>query len=138
MEPMEEGGWGHLRPEARNWLRQAEADWQVAEATFAAGLYFACAFACHQTVEKGLKGAVIARLRQAPPRAHNLVELGHLLGAPEIVLTDLRYLNPEYVTSRYPDAANGVPAENYDTAIAQSLMEAARRVRGWLRSALTG
>lgn len=127
-----------LRPEARNWLRQAEADWQVARANFAAGLYFATAFACHQAVEKALKGAAIVRLRRAPPRGHNLVELGGLLGAPEVVLTDLRYLNPEYVTSRYPDAANGVPAENYDEAIARSLMDAASRVRAWVDSVLTG
>lgn len=73
-----------------------------------------------------------------PPKTHNLVELGRLLNVPEEVLSDLRLLNPEYVTSRCPDAANGVPADNYDERRAAMLLEAAERVHRWVTSALTG
>ncbi len=67
-----------------------------------------------------------------------LAELGRLLEVPEEVMSDLRLLNPEYAASRYPDAANGVPAENYDARKAGMLLEAAERVRAWVTSALTG
>lgn len=63
-----------------------------------------------------------------PPKTHNLVELGRSLGAPEEVLGDLRLLNPEYATSRYPDAANGMPAESDDERRASMLLEAAEGV----------
>ena len=53
-------------------------------------------------------------------------------------MSDLRLLNPEYATSRYPDAANGVPAENYDERRANMLLQAAERVQRWVTSALTG
>ncbi|MDR7551298.1 MAG: HEPN domain-containing protein, partial [Armatimonadota bacterium] len=67
-----------------------------------------------------------------------LVELGRVLAVPEEVLSDLRLLNPEYATSRYPDAANGVPAENYDERRATALLQAAERVQRWVTEALTG
>lgn len=85
-----------------------------------------------------MKGAIIELQRQLPPKTHNLVELGRTLGVPEDVMSDLRLLNPEYATSRYPDAANGVPAENYDLRKARQLLEAAERVQQWVTSALTG
>jgi len=127
-----------VREEARRWIVQADADLAHARASIRAGFHFAAAFACHQAVEKWLKGAVIELQRSMPPRTHNLVELGRTLAVPEEVLSDLRLLNPEYATSRYPDAANGVPAENYDERRATTLLQAAERVQRWVTAALTG
>ncbi len=127
-----------MREEARRWLAQADADLAHARASAQAGFYFAAAFSCHQAAEKWLKGAVIELRRTLPPKTHNLIELGRLLEVPEEVMSDLRLLNPEYAASRYPDAANGVPAENYDARKAGMLLEAAERVRAWVTSALTG
>ncbi len=98
---------------------------------------FAAAFACHQAVGKWLKGAIIELRRTLPPKAHNLVKLGRVLGVPEEVMSDLRLLNPEYATSRYPDAANGIRAENYDERRA-TLLLGAERVQRWVTSALIG
>lgn len=127
-----------MREEARRWIVQADADLAHARASMQAGFHFAAAFACHQAAEKWLKGAVIELQRTMPPKTHNLVELGRSLGVPEEVLSDLRLLNPEYATSRYPDAANGVPAENYDERRAAMLLQAAGRVQRWVTGALTG
>ncbi len=127
-----------MREEARRWLAQGDADLAHARASIQAGFYFAAAFACHQAVGKWLKGAVIHLRRTLPPRTHNLVELGRVLEVPEDAMSDLRLLNPEYATSRYPDATNGVPAENYDERRASTLLEAAERVQRWVTSALTG
>lgn len=126
-----------MREEARRWIAQGDADLAYARASCEAGFYFGAAFASHQAAEKWLKGAIIELQRQLPPKTHNLVELGRTLGVPEDVMSDLRLLNPEYATSRYPDAANGVPAENYDLRKARQLLEAAERVQQWVTSALT-
>jgi HEPN domain-containing protein len=126
-----------VREEARRWLAQADADLAHARASMQAGFHFAAAFACHQAAEKWLKGAIVEIQRSMPPRTHNLIELGRTLRVPEAVLSDLRLLNPEYAASRYPDAANGVPAENYDERKATTLVEAAERVHRWVTSALT-
>ncbi len=127
-----------MREEARRWLVQGDADLAHARASMQAGFHFAAAFACHQAVEKWLKGAIIHLRRTLPPQTRNLVELGRVLEVPEDVMSDLRLLNPEYATSRYPDAANGVPAENYDERRANMLLQAAERVQRWVTSALTG
>lgn len=126
-----------MREEARRWIAQGDADLAYARASCETGFYFGAAFACHQAADKWLKGAIIELQRRLPPKTHNLVELGRALGVPEDVLSDLRLLNPEYATSRYPDAANGVPAENYDLRKAQHLLEATERVKRWVTSALT-
>jgi HEPN domain-containing protein len=74
----------------------------------------------------------IHRKREVAPRFHDLVELGAGLDAPEEVRAALRRLNPEYVIARYPDAANGVPAENYDRERAAELVGLAERVERWV------
>ncbi len=126
-----------MREETRRWLKQAEADLAVAR-ELGHGHYYIGAFACHQAIEKGMKAAFIERKRSMPPKTHNLVELARELGAPEAVLSDVRLLNPEYAVSRYPDAANGVPAEMYDERKARLLLEATERIWQWVTSVLTG
>ncbi len=126
-----------MREEARRWLAQADADLASARASIQAGFFFAAAFACHQATEKWLKGAIVELRRAMPPKTHNLMELGRALDAPEEVLSDLRLINPEYAASRDPDAANGIPAENYDQRKATMLLEAAERIHRWVTSALT-
>ncbi|MGH2453014.1 MAG: HEPN domain-containing protein [bacterium] len=127
-----------MREEARRWIAQADADLAHARASTRAGFHFGAAFACHQAAEKWLKGTIIELQRSMPPKTHNLVELGRTLGVPEDLMSDLRLLNPEYAASRYPDAANGVPAENYDERKAAVLLAAAERVQRWVTEALTG
>lgn len=95
------------------------------------------AFAVHQSVEKALKAAIVDLRRQIPPRTHDLVELGRHLAVPEGVSAALRRLNPHYAVSRDPDAANGVPAEQYDRELAEELLALGERVRAWVRSELT-
>lgn len=126
-----------MREEAKAWWSQGEHDLHAARRLFEGGIFYACAFLCHQAAEKWLKAVYIELHRELPPKTHNLVELGKLLNVPESVMHELRLLNPEYVASRYPDAANGIPAENYDRPKAERLLAGAERVREWATSALT-
>jgi HEPN domain-containing protein len=124
-----------MREEARRWMAQGRAELAMARSLLQSGGFSGAAFFSHQAAEMLLKGLWIHLKRAAPPRFHNLVELGLALGAPEPVLAALRRLNPEYVVSRYPDAANGVPAENYDRARAEDLCALAERVEQWVSGA---
>jgi HEPN domain-containing protein len=124
-----------MREEARRWLAQGKAELEMARSLLASGGFSGAAFHCHKAAEMLLKGLWIHLKRAAAPRFHDLVALGDDLGAPEPVRAALRRLNPEYVVSRYPDAANGVPAENYDRERAGELVALAERVERWVSGA---
>lgn len=126
-----------MREEAQRWLLQARADMGSAQQALVYGSHYLAAFLAHQAVEKALKAWHIERLRAMPPHTHDLLALGTVLSVPDTVTGLLRRLNPHYAVSRYPDAANGVPAMQYDEAIARPLVDAAEQVLSWLDSAST-
>ncbi len=98
------------------------------------GAYDVAAFLSHQAAEKFLKGAWIEIKRSRHPTTHSLVDLGKGLDVPPQLMSKLRDLNPDYTASRYADAANGVPYENYDERIARSKVDIAREVASWVKS----
>jgi len=98
------------------WLESARDDLDAAEAMLKTGRWSYVAFMCHQAIAKLLKAAVYQCAAQIPPPTHNL---GHLLkktglDVPEAMETRILRINPHYVTSRYPDAAGGRPADAYN------------------------
>jgi HEPN domain-containing protein len=71
--------------------------------------------------------------KEAAPHTHSLTELGDALGVPGDLRKHLVYLTADYTTSRYPDAANGVPYEIYDRETGQSKVAAGEALLTWLR-----
>ena len=49
------------------------------------------------------------------------------------MLSGIRDLNPEYMSTRYPDMAAGIPAELYDDKIAGRHFKTAQEVLEWVR-----
>ncbi len=96
--------------------------------------FYVCAFLSQQAAEKSLKAVHIERLHRLAPRTHNLLELGRQVKVPSKLFASLRALNPEFVVTRYPDAANGVPAEIYDRRLAVAKLRHAEKVVRWVRS----
>lgn len=100
-----------MRAEAGLWLEQARRDLDAAKHLKESHDWFASVFWCHQVAEKALKALLIASGRAA--RGYNLLELARLaenelgIKTSRDVLRCIRYLNPHYMISRYPDAANG-------------------------------
>lgn len=125
-----------MRKETRNWLAQAREDREAAQVLFNSRKFFGVAFYSHQAVEKALKGAILEMTRSLPPKTHNLNELGRTLRVSEDIAEHLRCLNPEYTISRYPDAANGIPAENYSKKKAKAILRAADSVLEWVKRTL--
>ena len=122
-------------PEAwRDWLRYADNHLREARGALDVGAHAMTAFFSHQIAELSLKALWVRDGDGLPPRTHDLVELATGLDAPEEVLAASRRLNLFYVTSRYPDAANG--ADNYDAAIAGEALARAEEVHAWCSARL--
>lgn len=122
-----------MRVEVERLIKQAERDLENARKNIGIGAYELTAFVCQQAVEKYLKAAWMLRQREAAPRTHSLTELADGLGVPPQRRSHFVYLNPDYTTARYPDAANGVPYEVYDRATAEAKVHAAESAFEWLR-----
>jgi HEPN domain-containing protein len=126
-----------VRREAEDWWKQALADLEAAEKIAEARIYFSTAFHSQQAAEKALKALHLEKMRKLPPPTHNLFRLAEGVGAPRSLQSPLATLNPAFVTSRYPDAANGVPAEGFDERSAKIHLAAAREVVEWVREQLS-
>jgi HEPN domain-containing protein len=120
----------------RNWIGLAESDLRQARHSLEGGGFHVAAFLAHQVAEQCLKGLWIVRGPGLPPRSHNLVELARGLDAPGAVVTACVRLAPHYMSSRYPDIAEGNPADNYDEAAAAALVADGEEVFRWCSSRL--
>jgi len=67
---------------------------------------------------------------------HDLVELAEELGAPEDVSHAAAELSPDYIMTRYPDAANAVPAKLYNASSAEVHLNLSREVIWWVKKEL--
>ncbi|MEK6942120.1 MAG: HEPN domain-containing protein [archaeon] len=119
-----------MRKEVFDWLNSAEDDLETAKILFSKDTYYACAFYCQQAAEKALKAAYIFEKRKITP-LHNLMAIARELNAPESIISACKKLNPHYIQTRYPDAANAIPKDAYDSEIAKELLEKAKEVFEW-------
>jgi HEPN domain-containing protein len=124
-----------MRRESERLWEQAEEDLKTAEALIQADRYYASVFFSEQTAEKALKVVYLERKRR-PAFTHDLVELAEELAADEHIRTAAAELSPDYLTTRYPDAANAVPARLYDRGSAELHLDHARKVLSWARGQL--
>ena len=121
-----------MREEVKNWFRQAEADLKSAKNSRNCGDYYMSVFASQQAAEKALKALCLLKLKEFP-KGHSIIYLAQKLKAPKEMLSGIRDLNPEYLSTRYPDMAAGVPAELYDNNIATRHLKTAEKVVKWVR-----
>jgi len=101
-----------MRVEINNWWRQAEADLTSAKNCIKSKDYYFGVFACQQAVEKALKSLFLKKFKEVP-HGHSIIYLSRELKTPKEILSGIRDLNPEYLITKYPDIAEGVPAEMY-------------------------
>src|SRR3989344_2520845 len=119
-----------MRKEVFDWLNSAEDDLETAEVLFKQKVYYASAFYSQQAAEKSLKAAYISKFRKIAVK-HNIIGFSRELSAPDEIQFACKKLNPHYVQSRYPDAANAIPKDAYDDEIAEELLEEAKKVFEW-------
>ena len=132
---MEGDDWTALRRLAQDNWAQSKADLATAITLRDAGIYYAAVFFAQQAAEKALKAVIIGRL-QKQPRGHNLITFANDLNAPLEVMNAAGELNLEFLSSRNPEHADGVPAQIHDLASANLHLEAGQRIVDWARNIL--
>ncbi len=107
-----------MSPTAQKWAEQARYDLETARAMLTSGRYLYVLFCCQQAVEKALKGLIVERTGEFPPRTHSLPRLAEALEL-ELKAQDtdfLAELSVFYIQTRYPEqleslASAGTPAK---------------------------
>ena len=113
-----------MRDETAEWITQAEYDIDTAQAMFEARRYIYCVFMSHLAIEKSLKAMVVERLREVPPKTHNLIYLLKLCKV-ELSNSQVRFLtqlDTAAVATRYPDELKML-IEQYPSAIAERYLK---------------
>ncbi|MBI4603743.1 MAG: HEPN domain-containing protein [Planctomycetes bacterium] len=116
---------------ARDWLRQAERDLEVARTTFQAGQFDWSCFAAQQAAEKALKA--LHQTHHAEGWGHVLRTLAEGLLDREPVLSSLleaaKILDKYYIPTRYPNGLDaGAPADAYTRTEAQQAIAHAESI----------
>jgi HEPN domain-containing protein len=122
---------------ADEWFRQAEYDMKTADALFESKRYIYAVFICHLAVEKALKGLYQKRMRETPPKIHNLVFLIEKMGLePPDDMYELIYsLNRVSIPTRYPDDIEKMKRE-YNKRKTVTFVVKGKDVLKWLKAQL--
>ena len=124
-----------MRKESLRLLEQSRHDFDTSAQLLKIRIYYASVFFAEQAAEKAIKALHIEKKRKAE-FTHDLVELAQVLDAPRDVLKAAAELSPDYIITRYPDAANGVPAALYDEESAVAHSGYAERIIKWVKQEL--
>ena len=122
--------------DVQQWLAYAEADRQAAEHLLESGDYIACAFHCHQAVEKLLKAIIVAETQKRSPYLHNLRLLLEQLSGfepPEGIVRKMVKIEPHYLGTRYPGV---VDPRFYNRQNMESLLAETSEVYQWFLTKL--
>ncbi len=123
-----------MSKEPQEWLRQADYDLDTAEFMFDGGRYFYAVFMCHLSMEKALKGLYQERLKQIPPKVHNLVYLLNKIGIkpPEDIGRFLIKLNEANIVTRYPENIDKLQ-KDFTQPIVKDILDRSKAVLGWIK-----
>ncbi len=123
---------------SRAWAEQARYDLETASAMLTSRRYLYVVFCCQQAVEKALKGLIVERTGEMPPRLHNLPKLAEEAGVEvdERGLTFLSHLTGFYIQTRYPDDLQRL-ASSATEAVAMRVLQETSQTTEWLLSMLT-
>jgi HEPN domain-containing protein len=114
------------------WTKQAAHDLEIARSNRRNGFHDGCALMCQQSAEKYLKALYLKSRKATAPKTHRCDQLAIHLGCPIDVEDAATLLGSDYMESSYPDAAGGVPYEQFDDATSQERIKAAEVVEQWV------
>ncbi len=117
------------------WFKQADYDMETAEFMFKGERYFYTVFMCHLSIEKALKGLIIQKNKEAPPKTHNLLYLIEIidLELPEDMYDFVFTLNRVSVLTRYPDNLQRMLNE-YNVDTTEKILEKGKELLKWLKT----
>ena len=117
------------------WLKQAEYDLGTAEYMFAGGKFFYAVFMCHLSLEKAIKSLYQERLKETPPKTHNLV---YLLKKIDIKPSGnagkfIVKLNEASVATRYPEDIEMLQKQ-YTKDNVKNILTESKEVIEWIKA----
>ncbi len=124
-----------MRKEVSRLWEQALEDFDTAEKLLEVEKYYASVFFAEHAAEKALKALFIKKKKRAE-FTHDLTELAEKLNAPEDIYEAAAELSPDYTITRYPNAANAVPAKLYTRKSAEIHLKCGEEVIEWVRKEL--
>ena len=124
-----------MRKEASRLWEQALEDLDTAKKLLEVEKYYASVFFSEQAAEKALKTLFMERERKIQ-FTHDLTELAENLNAPEDVYEAAAELSPDYIITRYPNAANAVPAKLYTRKSAETHLKYGEEIIRWVAKEL--
>ena len=119
---------------SREWLKQADYDIDTAEYMFAGGKFFYAVFMCHLSVEKAIKGLYQQRLKEIPPKTHNLVYLLKKIDIRPDETTGkfIVKLNEASIATRYPEDVEKLQ-DQYTKDVVKNIIVESRKVLEWIK-----
>lgn len=126
-----------MNARTREWITQAEFDIETAEYMFQGGRYFYAVFMCHLSLEKALKGVYCEKLKDVPPKVHNLVFLINKIGInpPEIIGKFIVKLNEANIATRYPESLEKLQ-KAYTKTITREIILNTKEALAWIKQQL--
>jgi HEPN domain-containing protein len=120
--------------QSKEWLKQAEYDIDTAAYMFNGGRFFYAVFMCHLSLEKLLKGLYQEKLKQVPPKVHNLV---YLLNKIEIKPDEnigrfIIKLNEASVITRYPENIEKLQ-KDYTESVVKDILVKTKESLEWIK-----
>jgi HEPN domain-containing protein len=119
------------------WMKQAQYDFDTAQAMFDSGRYIYAVFMSHIAVEKTIKGIFAQRRQEVPPKSHDLIYLSNKmeLTLPDEYQTFLDKLNDLSVPTRYPDELDKLLVQ-FDKRRVSEILIKKKEVLTWLMAQL--
>lgn len=113
----------------KRWFSQAAYDLETAKSLLRGKRYIYAVFMCHLSLEKALKGLMVAVTGKLPPRTHNLIYLAKLT-EPRLSkeqITFLATINTANIVTRYPeDLENAL--KQYNRKMAKNYIQMTEKV----------
>jgi len=116
------------------WLKQADYDMDTADFMAKGGRCFYAVFMCHLAIEKALKGLYQQKLRETPPKTHNLIYLLNKIDAkPDQDMSRVvAKLGEASVATRYPDDVDKLKG-SYTQEITTRILAQTKELLEWIR-----
>jgi HEPN domain-containing protein len=135
LKKQDQAGQPFMAKDPEEWFRQADYGLETAEDLFNGGRYFYAVFLIHLSIEKGLKGLYQARLKEIPPRVHNLVYLLNKIGIKllEIQAKFLIKLNEASIPTRYPEKLE-ILKKDYTHSVVKEILLKSKEVMEWIKN----
>ncbi len=96
--------------------------------------YFYAVFMCHLSIEKALKGLYQERLKEIPPKVHNLVYLLNKIGVKPSEPTGkfLIKLNEASIVTRYPEELDKLQ-KDFTQPVVKDILLRSKEALAWIK-----